>query len=123
MTSSPTSSFAALATSTAAYLDKMFSDYPILVLEDFRLIAGYAKVDLEIRVAPGRPGVKRSRGSPNRFVASSLFEALAFVGAVEEVRQRSRVPYIQIQTGHGPSSTAKRACICRTAKACAGAGR
>lgn len=110
--------------SLANYLDQMFSDYPVLFLGQGgeRLVASYARVDIDIRVEPECKSVQQAGKGSNRFMAPSLAAALSFIVAVEALRQRSGVPYLQFQTGHGPSSAGNMACMCLTAKACGGAG-
>lgn len=113
-----------VASSLADFLDQMFSDYPVLVHDgsEGRLVASYARVDIDIRVEDGGDRVRKAGATPNRFIAPSLAAAISFIAEVEALRQRSSVPYLQFQTGHGPSPPANAACMCRTAKGCGGAG-
>lgn len=112
------------ASSLANYLDQMFSDYPVLFLGQGgeRLVASYSRVDIDIRVEPGCKSVQQAGKDSNHFMAPSLAAALSFIVEVEALRQQSAVPYLQFQTGHGPSSAGNNACMCRTANACGGTG-
>ena len=108
-----------VVSSLANYLDQMFSDYPVLFLDESEggLVASYARVDVDIRVEASGASIKKAGTAPNRFIASSPAAALSFIVAVEAHRQRSAVPYLQFHTGQGPSSPGNVACMCLTAKA------
>lgn len=78
--------------------------YPVLFVNDRGLVASYSRVDVEVRVSADCKTSQNTRDGPNYFIAPSMVTALEFVGAVEGLRQRSETPYLQCQTGYGPSS-------------------
>lgn len=92
------------AISLASYLDDMFSDYPVVTVEEGALVASYSRVEVKIRFETGCPDIRRVGRSTNRFTAPSLSSALEFITAVEAVRQSSAYPYLQFQTGWTPNS-------------------
>lgn len=104
----------------AVYLDDQFSDYPVLFLSDEGLVASYSRVDVDVRFVSDCKTPQNAGNGPNYFVAPSMVTALEFISAVEALRQQSATPYLQFQTGHGPSSAGNRACMCRIAKTCGG---
>lgn len=109
----PAAEDAPLTHELARYLDQLFSDYPILVIDAThrRLVACYARVDIEVALSDACTSIVRTDSSPNRFLAPSTDTALAFLAAVEAIRQSTTLPMLYVQTGLGPSSNGNAVCM------------